>query len=31
MSHLNRQTPTYIITESQPGLLGAAAYLNQLS
>ncbi|MCP4987760.1 MAG: glucokinase [Colwellia sp.] len=31
MSHLNKQTPTYIITESQPGLLGAAAYLNQLS
>ena len=30
MSHLNKQTPTYIITESQPGLLGAAAYLNQL-
>ncbi|HCM46482.1 MAG TPA: glucokinase [Colwellia sp.] len=30
MSHLNEQTPTYIITESQPGLLGAAAYLNQL-
>jgi glucokinase len=31
MSDLNKQTPTYIITESQPGLLGAAAYLNQLS
>jgi len=30
MSHLNKQTPTYIITESQPGLIGAAAYLNQL-
>ena len=30
MSHLNEQTPTYIITESQPGLLGAAAYLNQI-
>ncbi len=24
MSHLNKQTPTYIITESQPGLIGAA-------
>ncbi|WP_019026128.1 glucokinase [Colwellia piezophila] len=31
MSHLNENTPTYIITESQPGLLGAAAYLNQMS
>jgi len=31
MSHLNKQTPTYIITEEQPGLIGAAAYLNQLS
>jgi len=31
MSHLNKQTPTYIITEEQPGLLGAAAYLNQLT
>ncbi|WP_057832112.1 glucokinase [Colwellia sp. TT2012] len=30
MSYLNKQTPTYIITESQPGLLGAAAYLNQV-
>ena len=30
MSHLNEQIPTYIITESQPGLLGAAAYLNQV-
>lgn len=30
MSHLNEKTPTYIITESQPGLLGAAAYLNQI-
>jgi glucokinase len=30
MSHLNEQTPTYIITESQPGLLGAAASLNQI-
>ncbi len=29
MSHLNKQTPTYIITESQPGLIGAAAYLHQ--
>lgn len=31
MSHLNIQTPTYIITEEQPGLMGAAAYLNQLT
>ncbi|MBU2871141.1 glucokinase [Colwellia sp. E2M01] len=31
MSHLNKNTPTYIITESQPGLLGAAAYLNQIT
>lgn len=30
MSHINKQTPTYIITESQPGLLGAAAYINQI-
>jgi glucokinase len=30
MSHLNQQTSTYIITESQPGLMGAAAYLNQV-
>lgn len=30
MSHLNKNTPTYIITESQPGLIGAAAYLNQI-
>ena len=30
MSHLNEQIPTYIITESQPGLIGAAAYLNQV-
>ena len=30
MSHLNAQTPTYIITENQPGLIGAAAYLNQI-
>ncbi len=29
MSHLNKKTPTYVITESQPGLLGATAYLNQ--
>ena len=29
MSSINQRTPTYIITESQPGLLGAAAYLNQ--
>jgi len=31
MSPLNKQIPTYIITEQQPGLLGAAAYLNQIS
>jgi len=31
MSHLNKRTPTYIITEEQPGLIGAAAYLNQIS
>ncbi len=30
MSYLNKDTPTYIITESQPGLIGAAAYLNQI-
>jgi len=30
MSHLNKQTPTYVITESQPGLIGAAAYLHQV-
>jgi glucokinase len=30
MSYLNKGTPTYVITESQPGLLGAAAYINQL-
>jgi len=30
MSHLNQQTPTYVITESQPGLIGAAAYLHQV-
>ncbi len=30
MSYLNQGTPTYVITESQPGLLGAAAYINQL-
>jgi glucokinase len=30
MSYLNQNTPTYVITESQPGLLGAAAYINQL-
>lgn len=29
MSYLNLKTPTYIITESQPGLIGAAAYLHQ--
>lgn len=31
LSHLNKQTPTYIITEEQPGLIGAAAYLHQIS
>lgn len=30
MSHLNEGIPTYVITESQPGLIGAAAYLNQI-
>ncbi len=30
MSYLNQDTPTYVITESQPGLLGAAAFINQL-
>ena len=30
MSYLNQGTPTYVITESQPGLLGAAAFINQL-
>ncbi|AAZ26700.1 glucokinase [Colwellia psychrerythraea 34H] len=30
LSSLTQQTPTYVITETQPGLLGAAAYLNQL-
>ena len=29
MSSINEKTPTYIITESQPGLMGAAAYINQ--
>ncbi len=29
LSSLTQQTPTYVITESQPGLLGASAYLNQ--
>jgi len=29
LSHLTQRTPTYIITEEQPGLLGAAAYLLQ--
>ena len=30
LSGLTKQTPTYVITETQPGLLGASAYLNQL-
>ncbi len=29
LSHITLQTPTYVITEQQPGLLGAAAYLLQ--
>ncbi len=29
LSHITRQAPTYIITEQQPGLLGAAAYALQ--
>jgi glucokinase len=29
LSHITEQTPTYVITEQQPGLLGAAAYLLQ--
>jgi glucokinase len=29
LSHITRQTPTYVITESQPGLLGAAAFVMQ--
>jgi glucokinase len=29
LSHIPEQSPTYIITEDQPGLLGAAAYLLQ--
>lgn len=29
LSHITLQTPTYIITEKQPGLLGAASYLMQ--
>jgi glucokinase len=29
LSHITLQTPTYVITEQQPGLLGAAAYLFQ--
>jgi len=29
MSTLNKQIPTYVITEQQPGLLGAAVYLQQ--
>lgn len=31
LSHITQQAPTYIITEPQPGLLGAAAYLMQKS
>ncbi|RZQ53641.1 glucokinase [Pseudoalteromonas phenolica] len=29
LSHIPRQAPTYVITESQPGLLGAAAHAMQ--
>jgi glucokinase len=29
LSHITLQTPTYVISEQQPGLLGAAAYLFQ--
>jgi len=29
LSHITVQTPTFVITEAQPGLLGAAAYLLQ--
>ena len=29
LSHIAEQSPTYVITEAQPGLLGAAAYLLQ--
>ena len=29
LSHITQQAPTYVITEEQPGLLGAAAYLLQ--
>lgn len=29
LSHITQKAPTYIITEKQPGLLGAAAYLLQ--
>jgi glucokinase len=29
LSHITLQTPTYVITELQPGLLGAAAYILQ--
>jgi len=29
LSTIPKQTPTYVVTESQPGLLGAAVYLNQ--
>lgn len=29
LSNITKQTPTYVITEAQPGLLGASAYLLQ--
>ena len=31
LSGITKQAPTYIITEPQPGLLGASAYLNQIT
>lgn len=30
LSNIVENTPVYVVTESQPGLLGAAAFLNQL-
>ncbi len=29
LAHITKQAPTYVITEQQPGLLGAAAYILQ--
>ncbi|WP_114327545.1 glucokinase [Candidatus Colwellia aromaticivorans] len=31
LTPLTQQSPTYVITEKQPGLLGASAYLNQFN